>query len=97
VLVVVFGIAWTLLSGSSYASSSSRRLPAAARTPIYLGYLLLSVSLVHWDEVSHTFTGADEDGLVGYFFLGIPIAAWLLGRHVVPRQLTRPPSSGGRS
>jgi hypothetical protein len=85
VLVLVFGIVWTLLSGSSYASGSSRRLPAVARTPLYLGYLLLSVALVHWDEVSHRFTGADTDGVVGYYFLGIPIAAWLLGRHVVRR------------
>jgi hypothetical protein len=85
VLVLVFGIVWTLLSGSSYASASSRRLPAGARTPLYLGYLLLSVVLVHWDEVSHTFTGADTDGVVGYYFLGIPIAAWLLGRHILRR------------
>jgi hypothetical protein len=91
-LVLVFGIVWTLLSGSSYASASSRRLPATARTPLYLGYLLLSVALVHWDEVSHTFTGGDSDGLVGYYFLGIPLAAWLLGRHVVRR---RDDSAGG--
>ena len=85
VVVPVFGVVWTLLSGSSFASESSRRLPAAARTLLYVGYLLLSVALLHWDEVSHTFTGADADGLVGYYFLGIPIAAWLLGRHVVRR------------
>jgi len=97
VLVLVFGIGWTLLSGSSYASGSSRRLPVAARTMLYLGYLLLSVVLLHWDEVSHAFTGADSDGLVGYYFLGIPIAAWLLGRHVVRREPTPPPSSADRS
>jgi hypothetical protein len=100
VLVLVFGIVWTLLSGSSYASASSPRLPASARTPIYLGYLLLSVVLVHWDEVSHTFTGADTDGVVGYYFLGIPIAAWLLGRHILRRDtgsaVTQPLSSGAR-
>ncbi len=85
VVVLVFGIVWTLLSGSSFASGSSRPLPRGSRQLLFLGYLLLSVVVVHWDEVTHAFTGSDADGLVGYYFLGIPIAAWLLGRHVVRR------------
>ena len=100
VVVTVFGVVWTLLSGSSYASGSSRRLPVGARTPLYVGYLLLSVALLHWDEVSHTFTGGASDALVGYYFLGIPIAAWLVGRHVVRRGASSDPqwlSSGAPS
>jgi hypothetical protein len=83
VLVLVFGIAWTLLSGSSFTSGSSSRLPRNARPMLYLGYLLLSVVILHWDAVTHAFVGSDPDALVAYYFLGIPIAAWLLGRRIV--------------
>jgi hypothetical protein len=61
--------------------------PCCSSQLLFLGYLLLSVVVLHWDEVTHAFTGSDSDGLVGYYFLGIPIAAWLLGRHVVRRSL----------
>jgi hypothetical protein len=85
VVVLVFGIVWTLLSGSSFASGSSGRLPRSSRTLVFLGFLLLSVVLLHWDEVSHAGASADPDALVAYTFLGIPLAAWLLGRHLVRR------------
>jgi hypothetical protein len=84
ILVVVFGVVLTLASGSAFASESSRRLPAEARPLLFVGYLLLSVVILYWVTVSHE-TGSDADSLSGFYFLGIPMAAWLAGRRIVPR------------
>jgi hypothetical protein len=98
VVVFVFGIVWTLLSGSSFTSSSSRLLPQPARPLLFIGYVLLSVVILCWDETTHTATSG-SDALSAYYFLGIPLAAWLLGRRVItrPEPATQPPSSAGRS
>jgi hypothetical protein len=89
ILVVVFGVALTLASGASFASSSSRRLPSEARPLLFVGYLLLSAVILFWVEITHE-GGQDEDSLSGFFFIGIPMAAWLLGRRVIPREETSP-------
>ena len=91
VVVVVFGIGWTLLSGSSFTSGSSRWLPQPARLLLFIGYVLLSVTILNWDEATHA-TTSDGDALVAYFYVGIPLAAYLLGRRVV----RPPPSSADR-
>jgi hypothetical protein len=85
ILVVVFGVVLTLASGSAFASESSKRLPTEARPLLFVGYLLLSVVILHWVEVTHE-TGQDEDSLAGFYFLGIPMAAWLAGRRIIPRR-----------
>jgi hypothetical protein len=84
VLVVVFGVVLTLASGSSFASSTSRRLPREARPLLFVGYLLLSAVILFWVTVTHE-PGSDLDSLAGFFFLGLPMAAWLAGRRIVPR------------
>jgi hypothetical protein len=84
ILVVVFGVALTLASGSAFASESSKRLPAEARPLLFVGYLLLSVVILYWITVTHE-TGSDDDSLSGFYFLGIPMAAWLAGRRIFPR------------
>jgi hypothetical protein len=84
ILVVVFGVVLTLASGSSFASNSSRRLPAQARPLLFVGYLLLSVVILFWVTVTHE-PGQDQDALAAYYFIGIPMAAWLAGRRIVPR------------
>jgi hypothetical protein len=84
ILVVVFGVLLTLASGSSFASKGSKRLPTDARPMLFVGYLLLSVVILLWVEVTHE-PGQDADALSGFFFLGIPMAAWLAGRRIVNR------------
>jgi hypothetical protein len=84
VVVLVFGIVWTLLSGSSFASTGSRWLPQPARPLLFVGYVLLSVAILNWDETTHAAT-SDSDALAAYYFLGLPLAAWLLGRRVITR------------
>jgi hypothetical protein len=40
--------------------------------------------ILHWNTTSH---GPSSDGNydAGFFFVGIPVAAWLLGRHLLSR------------
>jgi hypothetical protein len=83
-VVVVFGIVWTLLSGSSFTSSSSRWLPQPARPLLFIGYVLLSVVILCWDEATHNATSGLH-ALSAYYFLALPLAAWLLGRRIITR------------
>lgn len=84
VVVVVFGILYTLASGSGFASDSSRRLPREARTLMFTGYLLVSVVILHWLEAVHL-PPSDLEATFGFYFLAIPLAAWLLARRIIPR------------
>lgn len=83
VVVVVFGILYSLASDSAFASSSSKRLPREARPMLLVGYLLLSVVILHWLEVTHE-SDVLESG-IGFVRIGIPLAAWLAGRRLVTR------------
>lgn len=83
VVVVVFGILYSLASDSAFASESSKRLPRDARPMLLVGYLLLSVVILHWLEVTHETTNLDAS--IGFFRIGIPLAAWLVGRRLVNR------------
>ncbi|HEX5088448.1 MAG TPA: hypothetical protein VFV89_11620 [Nocardioides sp.] len=83
VVVVVFGILYSLASDSAFASASSKRLPREARPMLLVGYLLLSVVILHWLEVTHE-SEILESG-IGFVRLGIPLAAWLVGRRIITR------------
>ena len=84
VVVVVFGVLYTLASGSGFTSDSSRRLPREARMLMFTGYLLLSVVILHWLEAVHL-PASDQESTYGFYFLAIPLAAWLLARRIIPR------------
>jgi hypothetical protein len=88
-IVLVFGIIWTMAAGSAFASGASRRLPPSARVLLYLGFLLLSVTILHWQQTTHA-SGSGGDQEVGYLFLAVPIAAWLLGRRILTRPEPQP-------
>jgi hypothetical protein len=99
VLVVVFGVVLTLASGSAFASVSSKRLPAEARPLLFVGYLLLSVVILHWLEITHE-EGQDTYSLTGFYAIGIPMAFWLARRRILVRHADvdatgTPPSGGG--
>jgi hypothetical protein len=84
IVVVVFGLVLTLASGSTFASNSSKRLPTEARPLLFVGYLLLSTVILFWVTVTHE-PGQDQDSLSGFYFIGLPMAAWLAARRIVPR------------
>ncbi|GEP36391.1 hypothetical protein NPS01_00540 [Nocardioides psychrotolerans] len=84
IVVTVFGIAYVVASDAGFTATSSRRLPQGSRVLLFVGYLLFSVTILHWDAASHGQT-PDAQLNAAFFYLGIPIAAWLLGRQLVPR------------
>jgi len=84
IVVTVFGIAYVVASDAGFTATSSRRLPQDSRVLLFIGYLLFSVTILHWDAASHGQT-PDAQLSAAFYYLGIPIAAWLLGRQLVPR------------
>jgi hypothetical protein len=94
IVVLVFGILYTLVSGSGFTTESSPRLPREARTLMFVGYLLLSVTIVHWYEAIHVESLADSLAYAAFYFLGLPLAAWLLARRIVPRRTGTGDSDG---
>jgi hypothetical protein len=83
VFIVVVGIALTVLTDAGFTAGSSRRLPQGARVLLFVGYLLLSVTLLHWDEVAHTTAIASGQSTTGFLIVGIPWGGWLVGRRLV--------------
>ena len=82
IVVVVFGVAYSLLGDAAFTAGSSRRLPQGARVLLFVGYLVLSGTILHWVEATHTRT-SEAATQAGFFYLAIPIAAWLVGRRLV--------------
>lgn len=50
---LVFGIAWDALTIGSWANVESRGLPRVSRIFLYLGYILLTVTVANWAIASH--------------------------------------------
>lgn len=68
--LIAFGIIWDALTFGIWANGSSRSLPRISRIFLYLGYVLLTVTLINWVLTAHNlslvsfFTGdAALDGL----------------------------------
>jgi hypothetical protein len=78
--VVVFGIVFALLAGSSFATSSSKHFPRSARTLLWVGYMVLTTTLLNWYELAHGQDPTGRASSTSFFFLGIPIGVWMLMR-----------------
>jgi hypothetical protein len=83
VLIVVFGIGFSLLGDCQFTARSSRSLPEASRSLLWVGYLLLSVTIFHWFVVVHAVDDSEQLADVGYFYLGMPLAAWLAASYLL--------------
>jgi hypothetical protein len=91
VITVVVGIVYSVLSDSSFTRISSKRLPEGGRTLMFVGYLVLSATILNWGEVTHAVdvtSGAPERA---FFLIGIPWAGWLVGRRLL-RPMSPPDS-----
>lgn len=85
-VVVVFGLVWALLADSAAASEDSPRFPRESRVLLYVGYLVLSATILNWLEITHPVESLFERILRnGFADIGIPLAAWLIIRR--PRTL----------
>ena len=60
---VAFGIVWDTVTIGSWANRETRGLPRVSRIFLYLGYVLLSVTLINWVLTSHNL--AELEGLTG--------------------------------
>ncbi|GAA1165690.1 hypothetical protein [Nocardioides aquiterrae] len=85
IVVVVVGIAFSVAGDAGFTATSTRRLPQGARVLLFVGYLVLSVTILHWVEATHADSHAAGAADAGFFYLGIPWAAWLVGRRLLQR------------
>jgi hypothetical protein len=73
---IAFGLAWNMLTAGGWTNQSDPWLPSASRIFLYIGYMLLTITLVNWAVTAHDlstvnqFTG--QTGLAGFFVLGVP-------------------------
>ena len=52
IVVVVVGVALALVTDAGFTAEASPRLPQSSRVLLFLGYLLFSVTLLHWNQVA---------------------------------------------
>ena len=83
ILVVVVGVVFSLAGDAGFTAEGGRVVPQGARVLLFVGYLVLSVSILHWVEATHAPSSADAVGDAGFFFIGIPWAAWYIGRRLL--------------
>jgi hypothetical protein len=85
--VVVFGIAYTLFADSAITSASTRQFPRESRLLLFLGFLLLSTTVLAWIEITHPVSNLQFTvSANGFGDIGIPFAAWLIIRRPVTRR-----------
>jgi hypothetical protein len=74
---LAFGIVWDALTIGAWANEGSRGLPRISRIFLYLGYVLLTVTVINWAVASHDLGAVSqltgELGLVGLDAFGKPL------------------------
>jgi hypothetical protein len=74
---IAFGIVWDALTIGSWANDGSRALPRVSRIFLYLGYVLMTVTVINWAVASHDLEAVGrltgDVGLVGLDAFGKPM------------------------
>ena len=83
ILVVVVGVVFSLAGDAGFTAGTGQVVPQGARVMMFVGYLVLSVTILHWVEATHAPSSADALGDTGFFFIGLPWAAWVIGRKLL--------------
>lgn len=82
VFFLLFGIVWNILTASGgFVNHETPGLSRDSRALLYIGYVLLSVSVSHWYLVSHNLAMQDTQASmnqVGFTIVGLPIAYLML-------------------
>jgi hypothetical protein len=81
VIVVVVGALFSLAADSAFASGDSKFFPRVSRPLLWVGFLLLSATILNWFQVTHGSDLSSNFTDLGFFLLGIPVAVWFLLRH----------------
>ena len=78
IFFLAFGILWSVLTaGGRFLNDDSKNFPRASRVLMYLGYVLLSVSIAHWYNISHDVanqTLQSDFTTRGFVGIGLPLA-----------------------
>jgi hypothetical protein len=83
----VFGMISTLATDSGFTAGDTKYFPRSGRTLLWVGYLLLSLTIVNWLSATHSSGITDQTIQKGLFFLGLPLAAWLVIRQPFGREV----------
>lgn len=86
IVIVVFGLLYTLLADSALASGDGRLFPHDARVLLWVGYLVLSVAILNAVTAAHGFDFSAATAARAFTDVGIPIAAWLVIRRPFARR-----------
>ncbi len=74
---IAFGIIWDALSSGAWANQDTRALPRVSRIFLYLGYILLTVTIVNWALSTHDLTSlkqyTGDIAMVGFLRYGRPL------------------------
>jgi hypothetical protein len=82
IFFLVFGIVWNILTAAgNFVNQDTPRLSRDSRVLLYLGYVLLSVSVTHWYLVSHNLLMQSNQTIMnelGFTIVGLPLAYLML-------------------
>jgi len=74
---IAFGIVWDAVTVGAWANATSPALPRVSRIFLYLGYVLLTVTVINWSLTLHNLTAVSwftgEIGLGGLNVFGRPL------------------------
>jgi hypothetical protein len=74
---LAFGLVWDALTVGAWANTGSNALPRVSRILIYLGYILMTVTVVNWFVASHDLAAVGrltgDLGLLGLDAFGKPL------------------------
>ena len=75
-IVFVFGVLFSLISGCAFTMKQSTGFSRESRTLTWLGFMILSLTIVNWISASRVSNIQDQFQLAGFFFVAIPFAVW---------------------
>jgi len=80
-IVLVLGISYALLTDSEFARRDGKAVPRSCRPLLWVGYLLLSATIINWALATHGENPVEGPTRRAFVFLGLPLAAWMLSWH----------------
>ncbi len=94
---IAFGIAWDVITAGSWANLSTPALPRVSRIFLYIGYMLITVTVINWALTTHdlswleTFTGGGA--LAGLTRFGRPLLYAIFAITLTQAARVEPPPS----
>lgn len=91
---LAFGILWDTLTAGSWANEGTAGLPRVSRVLMYVGYVLLTVTVVNWAVTSHDLTTVGQftgdTAMVGLERFGKPVLYGIIALTLAAAFRSRP-------